>query len=63
MVELANENVGLIWFKKMGKPSNRADVKLRLDWGVFPRLQRVYLPRYDSVGADSLVTKAFLSNQ
>ena len=63
MAELANENVGIIWFKRMGKPGNPADVKLRLDWGVFPHQERVYLPRYDSVRQESLVTKAFVSGQ
>ena len=63
MAELAGGNVGIIWFKKMGKPSDPTHVKLRVDWGAFPHQERVYLPRYDSVKEDSLVAKAFWSRQ
>ncbi|MCL4416758.1 MAG: ImmA/IrrE family metallo-endopeptidase [Actinobacteria bacterium] len=61
--ELANKDVGIIWFKRMGKLDNPADVKMRIDWGVFPNQKRVHLPRYDSVKKDSLIEKAFLSRQ
>jgi len=63
MAELASENLGVIWFKKMGKPNCPEDVRLRVHWGVFPHQQRTYLPRYDSAKADSLVVKSFLSGQ
>lgn len=63
MTELARANVGIIWFKPMPKPSDINDIKLRLDWGVFPRRSRAYLPRFDAVPQDSLISKCFTSRQ
>jgi len=63
MCELAHENIGIIWFKLMGKPSNSDDIKLRLDWGTFPQQSRIYLPRFDAVRIDSLISKCLASGQ
>lgn len=63
MCELATENVGILWFKAMGKPNDLNDTKLRLDWGVFPKSKRMYLPRFDAVPTGSLVSRCFLSRQ
>jgi len=40
---------GAICFRVMGKPNNRADIKLRLDWDVFPKTPKSFLARYDAV--------------
>ncbi|MBA7639013.1 hypothetical protein ES703_46669 [subsurface metagenome] len=61
--ELVKANVGIIWFKPMAKPSDANDIKLRLAWGVFPRRSRTYLPRFDAVPQDSLISKCFTSQQ
>ena len=63
MCEMAGDEVGFIWFRPMGKPTDPDDVKLRVDWGAFPTRERTYLPRHDSVPRNSLVAKSFSSNQ
>lgn len=63
MCELAEETVGILWFKAMGKPNDTSDIKLRLDWGAFPKGNRMYLPRFDAVPPNSLISKCFLSRQ
>ena len=63
MNELAEANVGIIWFKPMAKPSDTNDIKLRLDWGVFPKQSMTYLPRFDAVPEGSLISKCFSSRQ
>lgn len=63
MSELVEANVGIIWFKPMAKPSDPNNIKLRLDWGSFPRRSRTYLPRFDAVPRDSLISKCFTTQQ
>lgn len=63
MCELATENVGILWFKAMGKPNDTSNRKLRLDWGAFPKKSRMYLPRFDAVPPNSLISKCFHSQQ
>ena len=52
---------GTLWFRMMGKPTNPKDIKLRLDWGVFPKTERMYLPRYDAVPKRSPIHQALAS--
>jgi Zn-dependent peptidase ImmA (M78 family) len=61
--DLSKIDVGFLWFRKMGKPTDEADVKIRLDWGAFPKDDGVsnqrYIPRYDAVKDNSLVSQAY----
>ena len=54
---------GFLWFRMMPKPTDPTDVKLRLDWGIFPKSERMYLPRYDSVPKNSSIHRAFRSSK
>ncbi len=49
---------GALWFRMMAKPTDPTDIKLRLDWGVFPKSTRMYLPRYDAVPKTSPIHQA-----
>jgi Zn-dependent peptidase ImmA (M78 family) len=58
VLEQAPYKSGFIWFRMMPKPTDPNDIKLRLDWGVFPKSERIYLPRYDSVSKSSPIYQA-----
>jgi hypothetical protein len=58
ILEEATYEGGALWFRMMGKPADPQDIKLRLDWGVFPKSQRLYLPRFDSVPKTSPIYQA-----
>lgn len=49
---------GVLFFRKMGKPSDLKDEQLRLDWGYFPMSSQLYLPRYDRVTQKPLLQLA-----
>ena len=49
---------GFIWFRTMSKPTDPKELRLRLDWGVFPKSEKIFLPRYDSVPENSPIRKA-----
>jgi len=59
VLEQAPYESGFIWFRMMPKPADPNDIKLRLDWGVFPKSERIYLPKYDSVPRSSPIYQAF----
>ncbi len=54
---LPNEG-GAICFRIMGKPNDLEDMKLRVDWNVFPKTVKKYIARYDSVPQDSPIQRA-----
>lgn len=55
---------GALCFRFMPKPTDKADLKLRLDWGLFPNaVKKMYLPRYDAVRADSPIHRALTHNR
>jgi len=58
VVEQAPYEGGALWFRMMAKPTDPKDVKLRLEWGVFPKNKRMYLPRYDAVPKNSPIYQA-----
>ena len=48
---------GFLVFRETVKPTDHQKVKLRLDWGCFPK-ERFYLPRYDAVPPHSPIDQA-----
>jgi Zn-dependent peptidase ImmA (M78 family) len=56
-------NGGALWFSNMGKPSDANDVKLRLNWGIFPKSENIYLPRYASVPENCPIHQAAKSSK
>jgi hypothetical protein len=58
VVECAPHSAGILVFRTMGKPTAPDNTRLRLDWGRFPKEQRIYLPRYDVVPNDSPIHQA-----
>lgn len=61
VLEEAPYSGGVLWFRMMGKPTNKREVKLRLDWGKFPKSKsKMYLPQYDSVPKSSPIYLALM---
>jgi Zn-dependent peptidase ImmA (M78 family) len=60
VIALTKNDGGFIWFKKMGKITNPNDEKLRIELGVFPNSERMYIPKYDSVPENSPIYKAYV---
>ena len=52
---------GVLWFRHMGKPNDVNSRRLRVDWGVFPHRDQVFLPKYAAVDAGSPLQSAFAS--
>ncbi|RKX42029.1 MAG: hypothetical protein DRP27_09970 [Thermotogae bacterium] len=63
VLEHAPYESGFLWFRMMPKPTDPNDIKLRLSWGVFPKSERIYLPRYVSVSKSSPIYQAFESSE
>jgi len=63
VLEQAPYKSGFLWFRMMPKPTDPNNLKLRLDWGVFPKSERIYLPKYDSVSKNSPIYQAFGSSE
>ncbi|MBI4334773.1 MAG: ImmA/IrrE family metallo-endopeptidase [Chloroflexi bacterium] len=61
LAEIAPVDVTIIWCREMAKPTDAKDIKLRLDWGVSPRQDRLYLPRFDAVPHESLISSCYYS--
>lgn len=63
VLEQAPYESGFLWFRMMPKPTDPNDIKLRLHWGVFPKSERIYLPRYDAVPKSSCIHQAMGSSK
>lgn len=63
LTELHPDDVGFIWFKEMGSPTKPDKIKLRLDWGCFPKRERTYLPKFDAVKTKSLIWSCYSQNK
>lgn len=63
VLEQAPYESGFLWFRIMPKPTDQNDIKLRLDWGVFPKSERIYLPPYDSVPKSSPIHQVIGSSE
>lgn len=63
VLEEAPYEGGALWFRRMGKPTDPSDVRLRLDWGVFPKSDAQYLPRYGSIPEESPIAMAFAATE
>lgn len=44
---------GALIFRRMAKPNDPTEIRMRLEWGIFPHLPKTYLPKYASVPCDS----------
>jgi hypothetical protein len=54
---------GAILFRIMSKPTDPSDLKLRVDWDVFPNTPKRYIPQFDAVPALSPIHHALTHNQ